>query len=409
MFSAQVITQSVMPHQSLAHTELLSTDASDCTSLLDSRRPAHAYPSSYPPLCSYNPFPIQKDVRHFATPWMRRSISLCDHHDTSVNVVHLAALFAKMKITGGERKNRAFKPNASRMSHSGFHGRLSTTLGFTTVVPRAPLPALLTTSDQTVSLEKSFIPVPRVPQPSHRTAETSLLTPLFAVLSNQINEDNFERKVLALPERMAASPNATCPYVSDVFPPSDPNPRPLSAASSTSSTSYLGDLSRLTSTRVSHQSSTILHSNLLSYVSGEITSTSSSSAALSNREHSHVPISDYYQLSQGPVSRRKIAALPRRTPNTSIVSLQSTTSRAAEHSSPLRTLSSLSRMSSISSISSASSSGYSSSDESDGPVTPSLLLADLPSPHMEQLTQTSGKQLTLDLADVSSVNKTSDI
>lgn len=97
---------------------------------LNSERPLHAYPSSYPPSCSYNPFPIHPDQRAFNTVWDKpiRMVRPCDH--SLVDMAELVELFSKLSIGSRRRPSRNEESTKSSCS-------------LASLVPRAPLPALI--------------------------------------------------------------------------------------------------------------------------------------------------------------------------------------------------------------------------------------------------------------------------
>ncbi|KAM5533949.1 hypothetical protein V8D89_012374 [Ganoderma adspersum] len=75
--------------------DMLSTTTLDFLRLIqDDTPPAHAFPSLYPPLCSYEPFPTTSEKRALRTPWMRRPQSTIHTAGQAVDVTQLTSALA---------------------------------------------------------------------------------------------------------------------------------------------------------------------------------------------------------------------------------------------------------------------------------------------------------------------------
>lgn len=105
----------------------------------DVETPAHAYPSSYPPQCDYDPFPDTPEKRNLQTPWPRLPNLDCERHLSlqCPSPSDLAEALSRMSI----RDDMAYADPARPPSHPP--SRPSHILGYVTVCSRAPLPALL--------------------------------------------------------------------------------------------------------------------------------------------------------------------------------------------------------------------------------------------------------------------------
>ncbi|KZT75018.1 hypothetical protein DAEQUDRAFT_17624 [Daedalea quercina L-15889] len=104
----------------------------------DTDRPQHAFPVCYPPLCSYNPFPISPGARRFSTPWYRTS-STSSASSRVPDVADLLTSLDKWSLGGEETQSE----------HHNQRTLACVDVGFATRPPLAPLPALLRTSLRT--------------------------------------------------------------------------------------------------------------------------------------------------------------------------------------------------------------------------------------------------------------------
>nr|BDS00036.1 HD2 protein [Mycoleptodonoides aitchisonii] len=113
--------------------------------ICEANTPAHAFPSPYPPVaCVSNPFPLDPDVRKFATPWLRTYHSSYAHSSSSVDITQLSDSFARMSLRNevSTRRSRSMRTRSYRGRRAGLNCCTLST-GMTTLVPHAPLPALL--------------------------------------------------------------------------------------------------------------------------------------------------------------------------------------------------------------------------------------------------------------------------
>ncbi|PIL31768.1 transcription factor [Ganoderma sinense ZZ0214-1] len=95
--------------------------------------PPHAFPSPYPPICSYDPFPEQAR-RSFELPWLRSALAVQKpRSDVVVDMDELTTAFASLALST-EEPEKCEAPNTL--------SPLSCTT-YLTPCPPAPLPALL--------------------------------------------------------------------------------------------------------------------------------------------------------------------------------------------------------------------------------------------------------------------------
>ncbi|KAJ8457220.1 hypothetical protein ONZ51_g11667 [Trametes cubensis] len=104
------------------------------------KAPAHAFPSPYPPLCAYDPFPIGKSLG-FELPWPRtcNPQPLRAQSQRDVNVTDLVRTFADLCIE--DSHDYARKVDSTERNNSTTE-RLPD-IGRAIRCPRAPLPALI--------------------------------------------------------------------------------------------------------------------------------------------------------------------------------------------------------------------------------------------------------------------------
>ena len=106
--------------------------------------PAHAFPSVYPPVCSYDPFPDSPERRALELPWIRTRISSPPIRQT-IDVSDLTSLFAQLTL-GDEPPHVLSTMLPVSSSHLFIHRPSWLHSGFVTPCARAPLPALVRTS-----------------------------------------------------------------------------------------------------------------------------------------------------------------------------------------------------------------------------------------------------------------------
>ncbi|TBU63775.1 hypothetical protein BD310DRAFT_915887 [Dichomitus squalens] len=116
----------------------LSSSVNKLQSAFHLAAPAHAFPSPYPPLCSYDPFPATPEKRGLALPWLRSPQSQSPHTDIPVTVDQLIASFAQLTITDETSSSPSCSPGASIRHRSHAYA-----LGFAIACSRAPHPSLI--------------------------------------------------------------------------------------------------------------------------------------------------------------------------------------------------------------------------------------------------------------------------
>ncbi|KAH9908231.1 uncharacterized protein B0H18DRAFT_1131360 [Fomitopsis serialis] len=147
-----------------------------------SERPQHAFPVCYPPLCSYDPFPIARDSRKLATPWFRLPTPSRKELACSDSSEEVLALLEQLTL---REEGMVFEhaPPTHRLKTGS-----ASTVGFTVLPPSAPLPALLRTgtcSQPDISVE----PVRRCSQ-RYSPRATSSSTALPATLKMEASPDH---------------------------------------------------------------------------------------------------------------------------------------------------------------------------------------------------------------------------
>ncbi|KAI0361430.1 hypothetical protein OH77DRAFT_426887 [Trametes cingulata] len=114
----------------------------DCA--LDPAAPQHAFPSPYPPLCAYDPFPVTKEKRGLLLPWIRPAPSTVSAHNPPTSVVEVTELitaFGRLTISETAVERQATHlPNFARPTCVQ---TTSIPVGFVTPCVRAPLPSLI--------------------------------------------------------------------------------------------------------------------------------------------------------------------------------------------------------------------------------------------------------------------------
>ncbi|KAI0964032.1 hypothetical protein AcW1_000950 [Taiwanofungus camphoratus] len=351
-----------------------STGASEVRNTFNLERPLHAYPSSYPPSCSYNPFPVREDVRHFVTPWIRNSGPSSSCRSVSVDVAQLTSHFAKLSVIDRGAKNSGESGASAREIQKS---RTASALGFATIAPRAPLSALCNR--------------PSALQHSNPCLDAITIGPSclhFVTSTGQTRKAIGKQKVAAFPAERLPS------YIGFTSPPAS---KPSSVASGSEPVSSVTtipwsshSIRRASSTKVDfHDTTQSLHLPSAAYGakglpprSNTVLSPPPFPVISPSTNDPDVPTFGYcqsYPISIKSHSRRKFVALPKRVPTSSMSSTRTGMTDPASFS-PSRSVSTLSRMSSASSISSMSSSASSSlsSSDSDGPPTPPLLPTSLP-------------------------------
>nr|WDY60859.1 HD MAT HD2 protein [Rhizopogon vinicolor] len=99
---------------------------------LESPAPLHAFPSTYPPSCSYDPFPSRNGVTNFGAPkWLRRPMNTPVRH-SPLDIDGFIDQFSRMNI---------LDDSSSRLRGKG--DSFSAVAAITVIPPPAPHPALI--------------------------------------------------------------------------------------------------------------------------------------------------------------------------------------------------------------------------------------------------------------------------
>lgn len=177
--------------------------------VLDScARPLHTFPSPYPPVCAYEPFPLESRGQKFsAFQWAR-----CPNHNpplqapkTDVNDV--ADRFALLSV-------RDVYSRGSQRNRGGMQDSLAATDSITIRPPPAPHPALIKPAIIVPSLARwSPLPTMRAPQPTPQVF-TKLSIPLKPPHSEDVAFSR--RKVSSLPKRSPLASRNVSPPISDI-------------------------------------------------------------------------------------------------------------------------------------------------------------------------------------------------
>lgn len=200
------------------------TSSSPCTSigdnLLDCQAPPHAFPTPYPPSCSYEPFSAKS--RSFSHHWMRSPSTTI--RETSLDVDALVDLFSQLNVKdcrAGTTQNFG-SPNFS-----------SATLAFTTRPSPAPLPSFIPSESRPPL--KRYPPLPAIPAPRRRHHvfdSPPEAQPLTLVPSTALNTGRSDISIMS-PRKIAPLPRRIPQSVDNVYRPVSP----LSDASTFSSES----------------------------------------------------------------------------------------------------------------------------------------------------------------------------
>ncbi|KAF9218580.1 hypothetical protein BS17DRAFT_770611 [Gyrodon lividus] len=204
--------------------------------IFSTRAPRHAFPSVYPPSCSYNPFPVENGhLRLDAAVWHRTPCSQL-RSGSVIDMVDITEKFSQLTVRdGSSSRSRAFVPSTDSCA---------ATIAITTTPPPAPLPALIFGPMPPVSrLMTTFPTVPapagrlrafETPSPNHRTLT---LIPDEALASQKSKRG--VRKLAPLPKRLPLGDNvsyhAAPPAVSAT---ASPSPSPFCSSGSSVTQSY---------------------------------------------------------------------------------------------------------------------------------------------------------------------------
>ncbi|KIM70213.1 hypothetical protein SCLCIDRAFT_513205 [Scleroderma citrinum Foug A] len=162
--------------------------------------PPHAFPSPYPPCCSYDPFPVKKGLHVFESPnWRRRCVSV----PTCSKVLDLDQLiesFSQLCVRDAKPYDTALCTAATAAA----------TCAITVVPSSAPHPALIRSMADAFSLRPSSVPLPSIPASTSRSCAFRTFSPKALALSGpslQVLPWKSEtRKLAPLPRYAPRSP-----------------------------------------------------------------------------------------------------------------------------------------------------------------------------------------------------------
>ncbi|KAG2155592.1 homeodomain protein 2 [Suillus clintonianus] len=241
----------IVPEERRAHTahsslpdlptkqgdEMMSITDNRCNPL-ESLAPLHAFPSEYPPSCSYDPFPSRNGVTNFGAPeWLRRPSNKAVRRP-SLDIDGLVDYFSRINILddSGSRSRGSVDSCAA--------------VAAITVVPfPAPLPALIRgTAMHTAPVRAPLLSVPATASrrhvfntPSPQSRPITLVPASEAPTGQKVRR----RKMAPLPKRIPhgnpISHRGVTPAVSEasVASPSQSSSRSSSFGSESSSQSHL--------------------------------------------------------------------------------------------------------------------------------------------------------------------------
>ncbi|RPD55904.1 hypothetical protein L227DRAFT_579382 [Lentinus tigrinus ALCF2SS1-6] len=183
----------------------------------------HAFPTAYPPQCSYDPFPMSQDVRSFPRPWLRTPSS--PQKRPMIDVAELTAAFAKLSVADSS-VTPPYAHNRRRLKNPS-----SPFVGFNTPCSRAPHPAFIRRTRRTTrtACASSRRPTPTEHTPSSRHLSVASPIPSAAASPVQQATSASPSPKRTLPHRVPKHPPAYRPAPGS---PPYPNMRQKSSVSS---------------------------------------------------------------------------------------------------------------------------------------------------------------------------------
>ncbi|KAN0100308.1 hypothetical protein V8E55_000292 [Tylopilus felleus] len=169
-----------------------------------SSSPPHAFPSSYPPTCYYDPFPCKSGPVCFSKPEWRRVLDRKHPLSLSTSIDDLVERFSYLNVRDGTRS----KGSTKLQSHAA-------TVAITVIPSRAPHPSLITRGysqpANIVQLPPSVsapVSCPKAFQSPSPTSKPITLVPLSASpKKSQLPE---KRKTAPLPPRLPGRTQNVC-------------------------------------------------------------------------------------------------------------------------------------------------------------------------------------------------------
>lgn len=172
--------------------------------------PLHAFPSPYPPVCAYQPFPFESRDRMFsAFQWKRHPNHNTSSQTSKIDINDLVDRFALLSV-------RDICSKRSRRNCGEMQDSLSATYFITITPPPAPHPALVKPRKAVSSFaRRSPFPIVRASQPTSQVfiKSMALSTPISPP-SHLANDISCRRKVSPLPKRHSHQTPLTCRNVS---------------------------------------------------------------------------------------------------------------------------------------------------------------------------------------------------
>ena len=169
-----------------------------------SSSPPHAFPSSYPPTCHYDPFPCKSGLVHFSKPEWRRTLCPKLPLPLSTSIDELVERFSQLNVRDETRSRRSPK----LQSHAA-------TAAITVILSRAPHPSLIVRKDYRPTHTVRRCPIVRAPVSSSRIFQSaSPSSKPVTLVPSPIPLDTIEfprkRKTAPLPRRFPGRMRNTC-------------------------------------------------------------------------------------------------------------------------------------------------------------------------------------------------------
>ncbi|KAG2062303.1 homeodomain protein 2 [Suillus hirtellus] len=241
-----------LPHSPTKQGDEIMSVADNPCNPLEPLAPLHAFPSSYPPSCSYDPFPSKNGVTNFDAPkWLRRPMTTAVRRHT-LDIDGLVDSFSRINILDDSG------------SRSRGNADSSAAVAAITVIPfPAPLPALI--RKLPTHIAPVHTPLHSVPATAARRhvfntpSPQSRPTTLVPVSETPKSQKTRRRKMAPLPKRIPhgspVSHRGVTPAVSEASIASPAPSSPLCSSSFGSESSAHGRLfSSASSTSSSHSS-----------------------------------------------------------------------------------------------------------------------------------------------------------
>ena len=184
--------------------------------------PLHAFPSPYPPVCAYEPFPLDSCGQMFsAFQWARRPNHNALPQSPKTDINDLANRFALFNV-------RDLNSRRSQRNCGAMQDTLAATYSITVRPPSAPHPALIKPASVASSLPRwSPFPIVRASQPTPHAFTGSTALPLPAPPISHVTSSR--RKVSHLPKRYPCQSPLSDRNVTPATSPTSSTPSPCSS------------------------------------------------------------------------------------------------------------------------------------------------------------------------------------